>query len=143
MVPSQRKEAPVKLWLLWRIFRMLISWNRKNTLSCRFSKNLLVMIVSIFSFIYIYTHFLDWTIKLFWQPRNARKACPNGVPVPEWILKSREIGSFFIPVKFVQIFKDNLKFQFKMFWSLRFEMLVWNMWFRFVFTISLPMSSFL
>ncbi|WJX44181.1 hypothetical protein P8452_31191 [Trifolium repens] len=25
-------------------------------------------------------------------PRNARKACPNGVPVPEWILKSREIG---------------------------------------------------
>lgn len=25
-------------------------------------------------------------------PRNARKACPNGVSVPEWILKSREIG---------------------------------------------------
>ncbi|XP_019413379.1 PREDICTED: zinc finger CCCH domain-containing protein 24-like [Lupinus angustifolius] len=24
--------------------------------------------------------------------RNARKACPNGVPLPEWILKSREIG---------------------------------------------------
>ncbi|XP_018811322.1 zinc finger CCCH domain-containing protein 24-like [Juglans regia] len=24
--------------------------------------------------------------------RNARKACPNGVSLPEWILKSREIG---------------------------------------------------
>ncbi|KAJ1424355.1 (Uracil-5)-methyltransferase fami [Sesbania bispinosa] len=24
--------------------------------------------------------------------RNARKACPTGVPLPEWILKSREIG---------------------------------------------------
>ncbi|XP_050370033.1 zinc finger CCCH domain-containing protein 24 [Argentina anserina] len=24
--------------------------------------------------------------------RSARKACPNGVPLPEWILKSREIG---------------------------------------------------
>ncbi|XP_027177251.1 zinc finger CCCH domain-containing protein 24 isoform X1 [Coffea eugenioides] len=24
--------------------------------------------------------------------RNARKACPNGVPLPEWVLKSREIG---------------------------------------------------
>ncbi|TKY67226.1 Zinc finger CCCH domain-containing protein 24 [Spatholobus suberectus] len=24
--------------------------------------------------------------------RNARKACPNGIPLPEWILKSREIG---------------------------------------------------
>ncbi|XP_015058657.1 zinc finger CCCH domain-containing protein 24 isoform X2 [Solanum pennellii] len=24
--------------------------------------------------------------------RNARKACPNGVPLPEWILKAREIG---------------------------------------------------
>ncbi|BFG34407.1 hypothetical protein CerSpe_206810 [Prunus speciosa] len=24
--------------------------------------------------------------------RNARKACPDGIPLPEWILKSREIG---------------------------------------------------
>ncbi|CAL0329085.1 unnamed protein product [Lupinus luteus] len=24
--------------------------------------------------------------------RNTRKACPNGIPLPEWILKSREIG---------------------------------------------------
>ncbi|XP_074276308.1 zinc finger CCCH domain-containing protein 24 isoform X2 [Silene latifolia] len=24
--------------------------------------------------------------------RNARKACPSGVPFPEWVLKSREIG---------------------------------------------------
>ncbi|KAL8151036.1 hypothetical protein V2J09_020844 [Rumex salicifolius] len=25
--------------------------------------------------------------------RNVRKSCPNGVPLPEWILKSREIGA--------------------------------------------------
>lgn len=31
-------------------------------------------------------------LHFFWQPRNARKACPNGVPLPEWILKCREIG---------------------------------------------------
>uniref|UniRef100_A0A2P2L4X7 Uncharacterized protein MANES_04G021900 n=1 Tax=Rhizophora mucronata TaxID=61149 RepID=A0A2P2L4X7_RHIMU len=28
--------------------------------------------------------------------RSARKACPNGVPLPEWILKSREIGGIFL-----------------------------------------------
>ena len=30
---------------------------------------------------------------VFWQTRNARKACPQGVSLPEWILKSREIGT--------------------------------------------------
>ena len=30
-----------------------------------------------------------------WQTRNARKACPTGVSLPEWILKSREIGSIY------------------------------------------------
>ncbi|CAB4270854.1 unnamed protein product [Prunus armeniaca] len=24
--------------------------------------------------------------------RNAHKACPDGIPLPEWILKSRETG---------------------------------------------------
>lgn len=26
------------------------------------------------------------------QTRNARKACPNGKSLPEWVLQSREIG---------------------------------------------------
>ncbi|CAL9008122.1 unnamed protein product, partial [Prunus brigantina] len=28
----------------------------------------------------------------YFQTRNARKACFDGIPLPEWILKSREIG---------------------------------------------------
>lgn len=28
----------------------------------------------------------------YWQTRNARKACPNGKSLPEWVLQSREIG---------------------------------------------------
>lgn len=29
----------------------------------------------------------------YWQTRNARKACPNGKSLPEWVLQSREIGN--------------------------------------------------
>ncbi|XP_034688049.1 zinc finger CCCH domain-containing protein 24 isoform X3 [Vitis riparia] len=38
--------------------------------------------------------------------RNARKACPNGVSLPEWILKSREIGG--LPCKFEGILESPL-----------------------------------
>ncbi|RVW38776.1 Zinc finger CCCH domain-containing protein 24 [Vitis vinifera] len=44
--------------------------------------------------------------------RNARKACPNGVSLPEWILKSREIGgvhtSCGLPCKFEGILESPL-----------------------------------
>ncbi|XP_055833376.1 zinc finger CCCH domain-containing protein 24 [Solanum dulcamara] len=38
--------------------------------------------------------------------RNARKACPNGVPLPEWILKAREIGG--LPCKLEGIIESPL-----------------------------------
>lgn len=38
--------------------------------------------------------------------RNARKACPNGVSLPEWILNSREIGG--LPCKFEGIVESPL-----------------------------------
>ncbi|KAL3849441.1 hypothetical protein ACJIZ3_011323 [Penstemon smallii] len=38
--------------------------------------------------------------------RNARKACPNGVTLPEWILKSREIGG--LPCKLEGIIESPL-----------------------------------
>lgn len=38
--------------------------------------------------------------------RNARKACPNGVSLPEWILISREIGG--LPCKFEGIVESPL-----------------------------------
>ncbi|XP_057954973.1 zinc finger CCCH domain-containing protein 24 [Malania oleifera] len=38
--------------------------------------------------------------------RNARKACPNGVSLPEWILKSREIGG--LPCKFEGVLESPL-----------------------------------
>ncbi|PSR86603.1 Zinc finger CCCH domain-containing protein [Actinidia chinensis var. chinensis] len=38
--------------------------------------------------------------------KNARKACPNGVSLPEWILKSREIGG--LPCKFEGILESPL-----------------------------------
>ncbi|KAL2507527.1 Zinc finger CCCH domain-containing protein 24 [Forsythia ovata] len=38
--------------------------------------------------------------------RNARKACPNGVSLPEWILKSREIGG--LPCKLEGILESPL-----------------------------------
>ncbi|XP_038705829.1 zinc finger CCCH domain-containing protein 24 isoform X2 [Tripterygium wilfordii] len=36
--------------------------------------------------------------------RNARKACPTGVPIPEWILKAREIGG--LPCELVGILES-------------------------------------
>ncbi|ONK70662.1 uncharacterized protein A4U43_C04F210 [Asparagus officinalis] len=36
--------------------------------------------------------------------RNARKACPDAIPLPEWILKSREIGG--LPCKFEGIMES-------------------------------------
>ncbi|KAM7522335.1 hypothetical protein LguiA_012237 [Lonicera macranthoides] len=38
--------------------------------------------------------------------RNARKACPNGVSLPEWILKAREIGG--LPCKLEGILESPL-----------------------------------
>ncbi|KAI3791447.1 hypothetical protein L2E82_05216 [Cichorium intybus] len=38
--------------------------------------------------------------------RNARKACPNGVSLPDWILKSREIGG--LPCKLEGIIESPL-----------------------------------
>ncbi|CAN4119349.1 unnamed protein product [Withania somnifera] len=38
--------------------------------------------------------------------RNARKACPDGVPLPEWILKAREIAG--LPCKLEGIIKSPL-----------------------------------
>ncbi|EXB74656.1 hypothetical protein L484_007662 [Morus notabilis] len=38
--------------------------------------------------------------------RNARKACPNGVSLPEWVLKSREIGG--LPCNFEGILASPL-----------------------------------
>ncbi|XP_049378773.1 zinc finger CCCH domain-containing protein 24 [Solanum stenotomum] len=38
--------------------------------------------------------------------RNARKACPNGVPFPEWILNAREIGG--LPCKLEGIIESPL-----------------------------------
>ncbi|PIN17494.1 tRNA (uracil(54)-C(5))-methyltransferase [Handroanthus impetiginosus] len=38
--------------------------------------------------------------------RNARKACPNGVSLPEWIMKSREIGG--LPCKLEGIIESPL-----------------------------------
>lgn len=38
--------------------------------------------------------------------RNARKACPNGVSLPEWIMKSREIGG--LPCKLEGILESPL-----------------------------------
>lgn len=38
--------------------------------------------------------------------RNARKACPDAVPLPEWVLKSREIGG--LPCKFEGIMESPL-----------------------------------
>ncbi|KAL0927315.1 hypothetical protein M5K25_001477 [Dendrobium thyrsiflorum] len=38
--------------------------------------------------------------------RNARKACPDGVPLPEWVLKSREIGG--LPCKLEGILESPL-----------------------------------
>ncbi|KAL3518373.1 hypothetical protein ACH5RR_020962 [Cinchona calisaya] len=38
--------------------------------------------------------------------RNARKACPNGIPLPEWVLKSREIGG--LPCKLEGILESPL-----------------------------------
>ncbi|GMN24736.1 hypothetical protein TIFTF001_000677 [Ficus carica] len=38
--------------------------------------------------------------------RNARKACPNGVSLPEWILKSREIGG--LPCNFEGVLASPL-----------------------------------
>ncbi|KAF1001398.1 hypothetical protein AG4045_006409 [Apium graveolens] len=38
--------------------------------------------------------------------RNARKACPNGISLPEWILSSREIGG--LPCKFEGIVESPL-----------------------------------
>lgn len=35
----------------------------------------------------------DFVDNVFYlQTRNARKACPNGKSLPEWVLQSREIG---------------------------------------------------
>ncbi|KAK3206012.1 hypothetical protein Dsin_020058 [Dipteronia sinensis] len=44
--------------------------------------------------------------KCFGQTRNARKACPNGVSLPEWIMKSREIGG--LPCKLEGILESPL-----------------------------------
>ncbi|XP_010253649.1 PREDICTED: zinc finger CCCH domain-containing protein 24 isoform X2 [Nelumbo nucifera] len=38
--------------------------------------------------------------------RNARKACPEGIPLPEWILKSRDIGG--LPCKLEGILESPL-----------------------------------
>ncbi|KAJ4726020.1 zinc finger CCCH domain-containing protein 24-like [Melia azedarach] len=38
--------------------------------------------------------------------RNARKACPNGVSLPEWVMKSREIGG--LPCKLEGILESPL-----------------------------------
>ncbi|KAJ4978648.1 hypothetical protein NE237_009428 [Protea cynaroides] len=38
--------------------------------------------------------------------RNARKACPDGIPLPEWIIKSREIGG--LPCKLEGILESPL-----------------------------------
>ena len=48
------------------------------------------------------------------QTRNARKACPKGVPLPEWVVKSREIGtSLFDSVNFSVV--QNSEFQIAIF----------------------------
>ena len=41
---------------------------------------------------------------MYFQTRNARKACPSGVSLPEWILKSREIGDVLSSCKEVNVF---------------------------------------
>ncbi|GFZ17912.1 zinc finger (CCCH-type) family protein [Actinidia rufa] len=49
---------------------------------------------------------LDSFFSFVLSTKNACKACPNGVPLPEWILKSREIGG--LPCVFEGILESPL-----------------------------------
>ena len=50
---------------------------------------------------------IDYGPFFFIQARNARKACPDGVPLPDWINNSRDIGDsqdcYYLP-RFINIF---------------------------------------
>lgn len=100
----------VMWWLLLLIYHTLISWSRRRALWCKLSKNLLgyriplfhIVIKPLKTFDFLNYHFLKvcenrllttFSVFSYGQTRNARKACPNGVSLPEWILKSREIGT--------------------------------------------------
>lgn len=52
---------------------------------------LLMFSLSVLLFLHIGRSLLNFC-NFYFQSRSARKACPNGISLPEWILKSREIG---------------------------------------------------
>lgn len=103
MVQALRPNVPVMSQHPLLICLMMISWSTRRTLSCKCSKNLLGTLF-LFHFIFVkyccsvapqQTELLHFFLG---QTRNARKACPNGVSLPEWILKSREIGIVFLSI---------------------------------------------
>lgn len=54
-----------------------------------------------YTFVQFFSLLNGWNFLL--QTRNARKACPPSVSLPEWIVKSREAGKFLV---LLYIFRD-------------------------------------
>ncbi|XWS28947.1 hypothetical protein CRYUN_Cryun25bG0115300 [Craigia yunnanensis] len=94
MIQPQRQKVPVMQSLPSLICLMMNSWSTRRILSCKCSKNLLetLFFCSAFAIIICVINLCQNHCYFIWQTRNARKACPNGVSLPEWVLKSRERG---------------------------------------------------